>query len=176
VTRHADAQQIIDRLGLEPLPVEGGWYRATWQSPERVTQDQPYGTAIILLLTDDADGFSALHRLSHDEMWHFYAGDPVRLVMLHANGDSEDVVLGADVLNGQHVQTVVPRLTWQGAHVVAGGSWALLGATLAPGYVGAIYEGGDLDGLVGRWPDRADDIRRLVRPDAPTAMPEGFTQ
>src|SRR5205814_180307 len=57
------AQEIIDLLGLEPLPREGGYYRETYRSAGRVPgpggRDRSCGTAIYYLLTPDT--CSALH-------------------------------------------------------------------------------------------------------------------
>ena len=48
--------------------------------------------------------FSRFHRLAADEVWHAYDGDPFRLILLHPDGSSEDVVMGRDVHAGQRVQ------------------------------------------------------------------------
>jgi uncharacterized protein len=173
---HRDAQAVIDALGLVPLPVEGGWYRSTWQSREHFGPDQPMGTAIVALFSDDADCFSTFHRLAHDEVWHFYGGDPIRLVVLHEDGTSQDVILGADVVGGQRVQFTVPAHAWQGAHLIDGGRYALFGCTMAPGFTGRAFEGTDGAALMDGWPSRRADIARLVRSHTPIDMPEGFTQ
>jgi predicted cupin superfamily sugar epimerase len=119
---------LIERLGLTPLPVEGGHFRQTWLSsdalradglPERYGRAKPAGTAIYYLLTSDRDSFSALHRLPTDEVYHFYLGDPVEMLLLHPGGASDVVTLGSDVLAGQRVQFVVPRGAWQGSRLVA---------------------------------------------------------
>ena len=80
------------------------------------------GTAIYYLVTDAADGFSALHRLPTDEVYHFYLGDPVEQLLLHPDGRSEVVMLGPDLAAGQHVQHVAPRDAWQGTRLRDGGT------------------------------------------------------
>ena len=60
----------------------------------------PAGTAGVGLFCDDPPSRSLFHRLAFDEVWHFYAGDPLRLVLLHPDGSDEEVVLGGDVLAG----------------------------------------------------------------------------
>ena len=90
-----DASEVAARFNLEPLPVEGGFFRQIWRSP--VDAEQPTGTAIIAMLTDTADGFSQFHRLPTDELWHFYSGDALELVLLEAGGTSRHVLLGADL-------------------------------------------------------------------------------
>lgn len=166
------AEQVIDLLELRPLPGEGGWFRQTWSSPERIVsgmlgpryrRDCVVGTAIYYLITDAPDGFSALHRLPTDEVYHFYLGDPVEQLRLHPDGRSEWVVLGTDLRAGQHVQHVAPRDVWQATRLVAGGRWALLGTTLAPGFDIAAYEAGSRQALIDTYPSLADAITALTR-------------
>lgn len=160
-----ELSHLAARYGLAPLPVEGGLYRRTWAGPE-YEEGRPAGSAIILLLS--AGDFSALHRLPIDEVWHFYRGDPLELLLLDPDGSARVEVLGPD----QHVQLVVPAGTWMGAHVADGGRWALCGTTMAPGFLPGDYEGGDAETLCARYPAVADRIRALCRPDGPHRMPE----
>ena len=62
----------------------------------------------------DHDTFSALHRLPSDELFHFYLGDPVKMLQLHPDGSSCVITLGPDLKAGQQPQAVVPRAVWQG--------------------------------------------------------------
>ena len=130
------ANEIIDALNLQPLPGEGGYYRQTWILPSE--GDRPAGTAIVYLITPES--FSALHRLDADEIFHFYLGDPCEQIVIDLAGQLTTAVLGPDVLAGQQVQTVVPQGCWQGTKLVDGGSWALVGTTMAPGYHQAGFE------------------------------------
>lgn len=170
--RVATAASLIERLGLVPLPDEGGYYRETWRAketapagtlPVRYRDDRAFGTAILYLLTSDPDSFSALHRLPTDEVYHFYLGDPVEMLLLHPDGRSETVTLGPDVMGAEKVQWVVPRGVWQGSRVVPGGSWALLGTTTSPGFEFADYEAGDRIELVASYPEAGERIRALTR-------------
>jgi predicted cupin superfamily sugar epimerase len=147
-----NAERLIAALGLEPLPREGGYYRETYRSP--------HGTAIYYLLT--ADTCSALHRLPGDEVYHFYLGDPVELLLLDEGAGGRVVTLGPDVLGGQCVQTVVRGGVWQGSALRPGGRFALMGTTMAPGFEFADYEAGDGERLAAAFPDFADRIRRLA--------------
>jgi uncharacterized protein len=152
--------------------VEGGHFRQTYVSeeilpaaalPARYGRAKPLSTAIYYLLTDEADSFSALHRLPTEEVYHFYLGDPVELLLLHAEGASELAVLGPDIMAGQSVQLVVPRGVWQGSRLRAGGRVALLGTTMAPGWDVLDYEGGEREPLIRRYPEEAERIRALTR-------------
>jgi uncharacterized protein len=161
-----DLADIAAQYGLEPLPVEGGLFRRTWAGPVDET-GRPAGSAIIVLLS--VDDFSAVHRLPIDEVWHFYRGDPLELLLLDEDGGARVEHLGPGP--GQHVQLTVPAGTWMGGRVAPGGRWSLCGTTMAPGFVPADYEGGDPDVLCARYPDVAEHIRALCRPDAPVRMP-----
>src|SRR5271167_4581244 len=78
-----EAKYWIERLGLEAHP-EGGYFRQTYKADLLVAKEAlPAGfagaravsTAIYFLL--EGKNFSAFHRLRSDEVWHFYAGDPL---------------------------------------------------------------------------------------------------
>ncbi|MFJ4523947.1 cupin domain-containing protein [Streptomyces sp. NPDC088810] len=153
--------ELIAHYGLEPLPREGGLFRRTWAGPER-PDGRPEGSAIVALLT--ADDFSALHRLPFAEVWHFYLGDPLRLLLLAPDGTTRTPVLGPDLRAGQHLQLTVPARTWMGARVAAGGSWTLFGCTMAPGFTYADYEHGNAADLTARYPAEAARITDLCRP------------
>nr|WSY53546.1 cupin domain-containing protein [Streptomyces sp. NBC_00886] len=154
-------EDLVAHYGLEPIPREGGLFRRTWAGPER-SDGRPEGTAIVALLT--APDFSALHRLPTDEVWHFYLGDPLELLLLAPDGTSSAAVLGPDVRHGQHVQFTVPGGTWMGARVVAGGAWTFFGCTMAPGFTYEGYEQGDAAELTARYPSESARIAGLSRP------------
>lgn len=159
-----EAENIIAHLGLEPLPVEGGHFRQTWAGPPLPGTDRPAGTATYYLIT--TDGFSALHRLETAEIWHFYAGDPVRLVELDpATGGSRAVRLGPHVTGGEVPQHAVPAGVWQGARLAGTGGrgWALLGCTLAPGWHDREFTLGRRDDLLRQFPAAHADIMALTR-------------
>ncbi|HEY7312988.1 MAG TPA: cupin domain-containing protein [Gemmataceae bacterium] len=156
------AEELIRLLRLAPLPHEGGWYRETYRSARNLPSIAgSAATAIYYLLTPDT--CSALHRLPTDEVFHFYLGDPVEMLQLGPN--SEDggriVTLGADLFAGQQVQTVVPAGVWQGSILQAGGAFALMGTTMAPGFDFADYEAAERAALKAAFPAFAERIARL---------------
>jgi len=112
-------KETIEALGLEPHPSEGGFFRETYRSdevvaksalPSRYSSARRFGTAIYYLVTPDS--FSSMHRLKSDEVFHFYLGDPVVMLMLHPDGRSETVKLGADIRAGHLLQHTVRRGIW----------------------------------------------------------------
>jgi len=136
---HPEAQALVEALALAPHP-EGGFYRETFRAPAEV--ETPRGarsasTAIYYLLP--AGTVSARHRVASDEVWHHYAGDPLRLEIEHVDGRREVVTLGPDVAAGQRPQGVVPAGAWQSASP-AGRRFVLCGCTVAPGFDFADFE------------------------------------
>jgi predicted cupin superfamily sugar epimerase len=118
-------------------------------------------TAIYYLL--EPDTFSEMHLLASDEVFHFYAGDPVEMLQLFADGSSRRLVIGNDLAAGVRPQVVVERGVWQGSRLVAGGAWALLGCTVSPGFEFEDYAAGDRAELTRRWPEAAEMILALTR-------------
>jgi predicted cupin superfamily sugar epimerase len=163
------AQEIIDLFGLEPLQEEGGFFRSSYRSsdilsatalPRRYDGPHSLGSAIYYLLTPESG--SRMHRLTTDELFHFYLGAPVSLLLLYPDGTSEILTLGQDIQNGQILQALVPRGCWQGAYLTAGGTFALMGATMCPGFDYNDYESGDRQTLILQHPDRKTLIEKLT--------------
>jgi uncharacterized protein len=167
-----NVELLVDRLGLGRLPVEGTFFAQTWRSAADTIAGGPLGTAGIGLYSADPPSRSLFHRLAFDEVWHFHAGDPLRLVLLHHDGSDEEVVLGGDVLAGHAPQHVVPAGTWQAGELVPGGTWVLFGCTMTPGFTPGCFEGGRIPDLLASHPGRAADIERLGVPAGEsTTMP-----
>lgn len=169
------AQTVIDLLKLQPLADEGGFFRRTYYAaetlspsalPARYTEAVPLASAIYFLITPD--DFSAMHRLNTDELYHFYLGDPLELLLLHPDGSGEQLVLGQDLLAGMRPQAVVPHGSWQGSRLLPNGKYgfALIGTTMAPAFDWHDFELGQLDPLRHRYPHFAEAIARRVRPTA----------
>jgi predicted cupin superfamily sugar epimerase len=161
---------VIALLDLAPLPIEGGYFRQTYLAgeqaaaaclPGRYTGGRAHGSAIYYLL--HGAEFSALHRLCSDEIYHFYLGDPVEMLLLYPDGQHRVVILGQDLEHGQQVQFVVPRDVWQGSRLHTAGGWALLGTTMAPAYHPDDFEVGDRAILLRSYPQAAALIEALTR-------------
>jgi uncharacterized protein len=164
-----EVDAIVRALGLTPLPQEGGLYAETYRSarllpagaagPEQ-SGPRACATAIYYLVTPTR--FSALHRVASTEIFHFYLGDPVRMLQLHPDGSTSAHVIGVDILAGQRPQVVAPRGVWQGTRLVPGGRFALLGCTVSPGFDFADYEHGGRKALLRAYPQAAGEIEALT--------------
>ena len=163
------ADELKKLLNLEPHPCEGGWFIQTWRTeetipksvlPQRYPGERAAGTAIYYLL--EPHTFSELHRLASDEIFHFYLGDPVEMLQLWPDGTTRTEILGSNLAAGMHVQLHVPKHVWQGSRLLPGGSFALLGCTVSPGFDYADYETGKRDVLLQEYPQAEATIRALT--------------
>ena len=128
------AQQVIDVLGLKPHP-EGGWFKETFR--DQPDEGRAASTAIFYLLA--AGQVSAWHRVKDAaEVWHFYAGAPLKLSVGAPEGAPSEHILGPDVAAGQSPQLVAPAGWWQSAESL--GAWTLTGCTVAPGFEFSAFE------------------------------------
>ncbi len=122
------ADDIIAALKLQPHP-EGGWFRETWRA-DAVGNTRASGTAIYYLLK--AGERSHWHRVDATEIWHYYAGAPLKLSISEDGKTQEDLILGPDLSEGEAPQHIVPPHGWQAAQSL--GEFTLVGCTVSPAF------------------------------------------
>ena len=166
---------IKNWLKLIPNEEEGGFLTSVYESsirvPDEVLNDFPTSDngrsmcgAIYYLL--DSTGCSVLHKVTGDMLYHFYCGDPVQMLLLFPSGSpcgSELCVFGNDLALGQSPMKLIPGGTWLGSRLMLGGSWALMGVTMAPGFNPVDYAIGQRKELIAKYPDRETLITALTR-------------
>ena len=128
------AGQLRTSLRLEPHP-EGGHFREIYRSPDRV---QPADgrpprsalTSIFFLL--QAGEQSRWHRVTSDEVWHYYEGEGLELLVAPPPMDRVARLVLGPVSETQRPVYTVPAHWWQAARPL--GSHALVGCTVGPGF------------------------------------------
>ncbi|ADM10354.1 hypothetical protein PB2503_11544 [Parvularcula bermudensis HTCC2503] len=176
------AQALIDHYDMALIPHEGAWFALNHRSDHETISGAVRGTerralhnSIYALIT--ARDFSALHRLDTDEYWTYLGGAPAEMLLLHPDGRVERPILGPDPLIGHHPQILVPRGTWMGARPAetmaegGGQGYTFFSATLAPAFEPAGYEPGDREALSAAYPEAAEMIIALTRPEAGEEAP-----
>lgn len=132
-------QSIADSLNLLPHP-EGGFYKETYRCDESMVHadggTRSAGTAIYYLLVGDEP--AAWHRVSSDEIWHYYAGDTLELELRNDEGTTTIHKIGFDPANGVFPQFTIPKNIWQRARCTK--AWTLVGCTVTPGFDFADFE------------------------------------
>lgn len=132
---HPRATHLIATLGLQPHP-EGGYYRQVYKSASGVMPADARGqrtalTTIFFLLP--ADEMSRWHRVTSDEVWHFYEGAPLELHTADTTFTATDRHrLGPVTSDGSSPVHVVAAHDWQAARTT--GDYTLVGCTVGPGF------------------------------------------
>jgi uncharacterized protein len=160
-----DSRALIARLKLEPHP-EGGYFCETYRDEKtvrRAGEDAAHAasTAIYYMLCDGAH--SAWHRIRSDEVWHFYAGDPVLVHVLDGQGALVTHRLGNALVHDDAVfQAVVEAGAWFAAECADPAGVALVGCTVAPGFEYGEFEMTQAGSLEARHPQHRELIARLA--------------
>jgi uncharacterized protein len=131
--RSLTAGEVISLLDLKVHP-EGGYYRETHRD-ERQHDGRAASTSIYFLLP--AGRRSHWHRIDAVEVWHYYAGAPLKLEIFDGTVVQE-TRLGPDLAASERPQAIVPANAWQAAESL--GEWTLVGCTVAPGFVFEAFE------------------------------------
>ncbi len=151
--------------------IEGGWYSEVYRSsfilrkdilPASFESDRNACTHIYFLL--QKKGFSAFHRLRKpaDELWHFYAGDPLIVYEIDKSGDMKEHLLGNEVDAGQALFCVIKGGNWFAAKVVEASEYSLVGCTVSPGFDFNDFELAERDGLAKTYPQYTELITSMT--------------
>jgi uncharacterized protein len=150
--------------------IEGGWYSEVYRSdlilqkeqlPDSFNDKRNICTHIYFLL--EKNGFSAFHRIKSDELWHFYAGDPLVIYEIDQLGEMTEHLLGNDIEKGQSLFCVIKKRNWFASRVADGGEYGLAGCTVAPGFDFNDFELAQKSSLINSYPRYADLIDSMTR-------------
>jgi predicted cupin superfamily sugar epimerase len=170
MTDDLTADEVRNLLKLEPHPT-CGFVRVTFVSEKQIApgglsapfaDGRPAGSALYFMVTPGAP--VRLHRIRNDQLYHYYLGDPIEVVMLRVDGTTERVVVGPNLRGGQLVQLLIPGNTFHTARVIGRRRWFLGASTEWPGVEPADVELGDIDALAAKYPQVADDLRTFSAP------------
>jgi predicted cupin superfamily sugar epimerase len=176
----AEVALLVEKFQLTPHP-EGGYYREIYRSP--LTLEHPgleqgsdklraASTQIYALFP--ANDFSAFHRVTcSDEIWHLYAGGPLELHVIHADGEYERRILSVDVLGDSSTPnqtdqplapcSIIPAGSWQAARNAPRSRWVFCGCTVAPGFDFADFEMPPAETIIAEHPQHEAIIRELTK-------------
>ena len=158
-------QELIAHYGMKPLPIEGTYFINTYSSSVKTAEGGPIGTVGVGLYLSEPRSASTFHVLTFDETWHFYEGDPIRLIELHPDGKVKEIILGRDFSLGQVLQHTVRAGIIQAGEVAPGGSWSFFACSMSPGFIGTCFRGITASEIRGKYPLSESDIERLAVPD-----------
>ena len=162
-----NADDVIVALGLE-AHVEGGYFRRTYQADHRDMLETRTGprylmTSIYYLLTEDSP-IGQFHFNQSDILHLFHLGDAIQYSLIHADGSLQTLVMGSDVLAGQHLQLHVPGGIWKASRLLNGEyGFGLISEAVSPGFDFADMEMGNRQKLVAQYPRYRALIEMLTR-------------
>ncbi len=158
----------VKTLELQKHP-EGGYFKEVYRAselikkehlPDRYSGDRNYSTSIYFLIT--SENYSAFHKIKSDETWHFYYGSPLTLHVLDKEGKYSRIKIGNNPGNGEVFQYTVSRGDWFAASVDEKDSYALLGCTVAPGFLFDDFELGKKETMIKQFPAHETLIKRFT--------------
>jgi predicted cupin superfamily sugar epimerase len=171
---HSEVKKLLEHFQFDRIPLEGTLYKRTYSSETQVSGNLPSSTAIIGMYSHEPLSMSAFHRLSRDETWHFYRGDPFKLFLLYEDGSSREVIMGDEILAGQYVQFTVPAGVWQAGSLLPDSDYALFGCTMAPGFTPDCFESGVASELIAEYPHLKNIILKLSTNTTEKRLPDGY--
>jgi predicted cupin superfamily sugar epimerase len=128
--------EVISILGLERHPLEGGYFRRTYESEASFGAgdgNRKLLSSIYYLLSSDSPiGF--MHRNKSDIVHYYHLGEPASYMLISPGGEIFEKVLGPDISNGQHLQLVVPGGYWKASELKSG-DYSLISEAVSPGFV-----------------------------------------
>ena len=152
------ASYWINKLNLSQHP-EGGHYAEVYRSETTCTTPnglRNHATAIYFLL--EKGEFSAFHKIASDEIWHFYAGDSLKIFFFDHQKKLQTVLLGNNPENGEVLTTVIPAGCWFGSTPAADSAYCLAGCTVSPGFDFKDFQLANAAELMKTYPDHQELI------------------
>jgi hypothetical protein len=128
------ASELINLLDLEPH-LEGGYFREVFRSsnlvhlPDNQEERRALTTIYFLLVAGE---YSSWHRVSRDEVWHYYEGAALELFWAEQGAEECTRCLVGEVGGLSRPVAVVPGGRWQMARTT--GKYTLVGCTVGPGF------------------------------------------
>ena len=116
-----NSDEIIQKLEMIPHP-EGGYFKESYR-------DKNVSLIYYLLNKNEK---SHWHRLTKNEILHFYNGDPLKLLISKDGKNIEEIILNNKINNDQIFHYIVKAGTW--FSMESQGEYSLIGCTVAPSF------------------------------------------
>ena len=118
-----ESEKLINILDMKPHP-EGGYFSESFR-------DQENNVSLIYYLLKK-DQRSHWHRLTKNEILHFYKGDPLLVHVSQDGKRSYTNILGDNIDNKENMHVIINAGSW--FSMVSSGEYSLIGCTVAPGF------------------------------------------
>lgn len=124
-----DSDKLIEQLEMNPHP-EGGYYSESFR-------DRDNSVSLIYYLLKKEQR-SHWHRLTKNEILHFYKGDPLSV---HISADGKTTItkkLGSGISSNENLHLVIHAGSWFSMN--SEGDYSLIGCTVSPAFDYADFE------------------------------------
>ena len=120
---------LIQKYKLQPHP-EGGYFREVYRSNQEVNSpisNEKRNTVTQIYFLLKKGQVSRFHKVTHDEIWNFYEGAPLKLIEFDGENVSEKLI-GED---GNYFHVIKGGI-YQAAEST--GEYSLVGCSVSPGF------------------------------------------
>jgi uncharacterized protein len=163
------AEEIRALLGLHPHQTCGYTneiYRSSLVIPKDVlpsVYDGPrtLGGFLYFLVTREAP--VRLHRIRSDQMYHYYSGQPLEVLLIGADGTCSTSIIGPALEQGMRPQLLVPSNTFHAARVLGDGDYSLMGTTVWLRAEPSDVEMGNAEALAAAYPAVREPLATFMR-------------
>ncbi len=153
-------EQLFKQYQFAYFEDEGVYIQNVFQSAFQDGNGNACASHAIGIYCNQPYSFSRFHKLDHDELWHFYEGDPFVLHLLYPNGETQSITMGDDLQKGEQRTFLVPAGTWQAGELVDG-NYALFACTVCPAFVPHIYTHRVQEELIAQYPHMKNIIEQF---------------
>ncbi len=153
-----DKQAWITKLQLEAHPLEGGYFRRTYES-EHFIGERKLLTSIYYMLTDDSP-IGYMHRNRSDILHYYHAGSSLRYLLLDEAGHLQEQRLGIDA--GASPQLLVPGGVWKIA-ILEVGEYSLISEAVSPGFEYRDNTLAKVEEIQALYPDLYPEIQQWIK-------------
>lgn len=160
------ALDVLKALDLE-AHIEGGYFRRTYQSDHRASLETSAGprylmTSIFYLLTQESP-VGRFHFNQSDILHYFHLGDAIEYSLIYPDGSLQTLVMGSDILAGQHLQLHVPGGIWKASRLLNGPQGlGLISEAVSPGFDFADTQMAEGKKLAAQFPQHRALIEKLT--------------
>lgn len=146
-------ESLIVKLELEKIPEEGCYVKRIFLSDFSFNEKQKIASHMYGLYSPEKESQSCFHKLSCDELWHFYGGDPLTLHLIYPNGEYKEIILNSDFSKNGSPTFLIPAGVWQAGKTIDGGRFSLFGCTVMPAFTEGCFYVETKDELLKKYPN-----------------------
>jgi len=132
-----NAAEVIKLFQLEPLAVEGGFFKLTYRSSFIAEGASRVCCSSIYFALTAESPINFFHKLQSDIVHYFIRGCPIKYTVISPTGNCTTTVLGHSLKAGHQQHCIVLRNHWKMAELLQNSEeqdFGLISETVCPGF------------------------------------------